>query len=147
MSGTQIDGTITKYLDAFNANDLDAVMAFFSDDAVYEPGDGRTHQGKAQIRAAFEPQFNGALGAMRFDELGRRCFSTVAILATALREVDDSLPGRFVRRAAAARGSALPRAGASTDRAGWSGATPTERGRTSVARAPATRQSRARAVR
>jgi ketosteroid isomerase-like protein len=64
----QIIETITKFTDAFNVNDLDRVMTFFSDDAVYEPGDGKIHRGKAEIRAAFEPQFNGAFGAMRFDE-------------------------------------------------------------------------------
>jgi uncharacterized protein (TIGR02246 family) len=68
---TQINDTITRYMDAFNANDLDRVMTFFSDDAIYEPGDGKTHRGKAEIRAAFEPQFRGAFGAMRFDEHDR----------------------------------------------------------------------------
>jgi len=68
---TQINDTITKFLDAFNTNDLDRVMTFFSEEAVYEPGDGKTHRGKAEIRAAFEPQFNGAFGAMRFDEHDR----------------------------------------------------------------------------
>jgi len=67
MQSTQIDDTITKFTDAFHVNDLDCVMTFFSDDAIYEPGDGRIHRGKAQIRAAFEPQFNGAYGVMRFD--------------------------------------------------------------------------------
>jgi len=71
MIATQINDTITKFLDAFNANDLDRVMTFFSDEAVYEPGDGKTHRGKAEIRVAFEPQFNGAFGAMRFDEHDR----------------------------------------------------------------------------
>lgn len=71
MLSTQIDDTITKFTDAFNVNDLDRVMTFFSDDAIYEPGDGRTHGGKAQIRAAFEPQFHGAYGAMRFEERDR----------------------------------------------------------------------------
>jgi hypothetical protein len=68
MTATQINDTITRFTDAFNTNDLDLAMTFFSDDAVYEPGDGKTHRGKAEIRAAFEPQFNGAFGAMRFDE-------------------------------------------------------------------------------
>jgi len=67
MTAAQIKDTITKFTDAFNVNDLDRVMTFFSDDAVYEPGDGRTHRGKAEIRVAFEPQFNGAYGALRFD--------------------------------------------------------------------------------
>jgi ketosteroid isomerase-like protein len=67
----QIVDTINKYMDAFNANDLDTVMTFFSDDAIYQPGDGKTNKGKAEIRAAFEPQFDYAFGAMRFDELDR----------------------------------------------------------------------------
>ena len=40
---TQIVETIKKYWDAFNANDLDTVMTCFSDDAIYQPGDGKTH--------------------------------------------------------------------------------------------------------
>ena len=68
---TQIVDTINKYMDAFNANDLDTVTTCFSDDAIYQPGDGKTHKGKAEIRAAFEPQFDYAFGAMRFDELDR----------------------------------------------------------------------------
>jgi hypothetical protein len=67
----QITKTITKYWEAFNANDLDIVMTCFSDDAIYQPGDGKTHKGKAEIRTAFEPQFNGAYGAMRFGEHDR----------------------------------------------------------------------------
>jgi len=67
----QIMETITKYWNAFNANDLDTVMICFSDEAVYQPGDGKTHRGKAEIRAGFEPQFNAAFGSMRFDELDR----------------------------------------------------------------------------
>jgi len=68
MLASEINDTVMKFTDAFNVNDLDRVMTYFSDDAVYEPGDGKTHKGKAEIRAAFEPQFNGALGAMRFDD-------------------------------------------------------------------------------
>ena len=68
---TQIIDTINKYMDAFNANDLDTVMTCFSDDAIYQPGDGKTHKGKAEIHAAFEPQFDYAFGSMRFDELDR----------------------------------------------------------------------------
>lgn len=71
MLATQINDTISKFMDAFNANDLDRVMTFFSDEAVYEPGDGRTHRGRAEIRAAFEPQFRGEFGVMRFDVIDR----------------------------------------------------------------------------
>jgi uncharacterized protein (TIGR02246 family) len=62
---------IDAFLACFNDNDLDAVMDFFADDAVYRPGDGKEHRGRAAIRKAFEPQFQGAYGKMRFDETDR----------------------------------------------------------------------------
>jgi len=58
---------IDAFTAAFNRNDLDAVMAAFADDAEYCPGNGSSHRGRAAIRKAFEPQFSGAYGAMRFD--------------------------------------------------------------------------------
>jgi ketosteroid isomerase-like protein len=59
--------TLERFVAAFNADDLDAAMAFFAEGAIYCPGDGREHRGKAAIRAAFAPQFNGVYGEMRFD--------------------------------------------------------------------------------
>lgn len=67
MLSAQINDTITKFAEAFNLNDLDRVMTFFSEDAIYEPGDGKSHKGGAQIRAAFAPQFNGVYGVCRHD--------------------------------------------------------------------------------
>jgi uncharacterized protein (TIGR02246 family) len=58
---------IDRFTDAFNRNDLDAVMAAFADECEYRPGNGKVHRGRAEIRAAFAPQFSGAFGAMRFD--------------------------------------------------------------------------------
>lgn len=70
-----MSATLATLLDdftaAFNRNDLAAVVAAFADDAEYQPGDGTVHRGRAAIRAAFEPQFSGALGAMRFDLIDR----------------------------------------------------------------------------
>ncbi len=63
--------TIDGFLEAFNANDLDRVMSYFADDAVYRPGTGVERVGRAAIRAEFEPQFHYALGAMRWDETDR----------------------------------------------------------------------------
>src|SRR5262245_14625639 len=57
---------LREFVDGFNTNSLDEVMTFFADDAVYQPGDGRTHRGRAAIREAFRPQFSGAFGTMRF---------------------------------------------------------------------------------
>lgn len=62
---------IDRFVEAFNVNDLDQVMTFFAQDAIYRPGDGSEHRGPAAIRQAFEPQFNAAFGTMRFDEHDR----------------------------------------------------------------------------
>ncbi len=62
---------IDGFLRAFNANDLDRVMSYFAEDAVYRPGTGVERVGRAAIRAEFEPQFRYALGAMRWDETDR----------------------------------------------------------------------------
>lgn len=70
-AGGMLQNILDAWFDAWNANDLDRVMTFFADDAVYRPGDGSEHRGKVAIRRSFEPQFRGALGTMRFDELDR----------------------------------------------------------------------------
>ena len=62
----KIADIIREFVEGFNTNSLDEVMTFFADDAVYEPGDGRTHRGRAAIREAFRPQFSNAFGTMRF---------------------------------------------------------------------------------
>ena len=49
---------LRAFVDGFNTNSLDDVMSFFADDAVYEPGDGRTHRGRDAIREAFRPQLD-----------------------------------------------------------------------------------------
>ncbi|MEQ8234916.1 MAG: nuclear transport factor 2 family protein [Gammaproteobacteria bacterium] len=64
----QLDRLAREFLDAFNRNDLDAVMAFFTDDAVYEEMNGRRDVGRDAIRAAFEPQFAGDHGRLTFNE-------------------------------------------------------------------------------
>lgn len=56
----------TDFVDAFNRNDLDTVMGFFAEDAVYDQFDGSAAAGPDEIRAAFAPQFEGAFGEMKF---------------------------------------------------------------------------------
>lgn len=56
----------TRFMEAFNCNDLDTVMSFFTDDAVYDEFNGKRNEGKAAIRTAFTPQFTGAFGSMQF---------------------------------------------------------------------------------
>ena len=66
-----LEGEVNAYLEAFNQMDLDAVMKHFSEDALYEPGDGSVHQGTASLREAFLPQFEYAFGTLYFQEEGR----------------------------------------------------------------------------
>jgi len=63
--GADLHEVIDSFVEAFNDNDLDRVMEFFTEDAAFVGG-GRRFQGKAAIREAFEPQFRGTLGAMHF---------------------------------------------------------------------------------
>ncbi|WP_419553450.1 nuclear transport factor 2 family protein [Candidatus Poriferisodalis sp.] len=55
-----------EFLDAFNRFDLEAAMEFFSEDGVYEEFNGHRNAGHTEVRAAFEPQFAGAFGDMKF---------------------------------------------------------------------------------
>jgi len=66
MERQQLIELAARFVDAFNRNDLDAVMSFFADDAVYDEFNGRRNEGKEAIRAAFTPQFTGAFGKMQF---------------------------------------------------------------------------------
>jgi ketosteroid isomerase-like protein len=62
----RIAEVLERFVAGFNNNDLDNVMGFFSDLAVYRPGDGNEFRGAAAIRAAFLPQFSQAFGEMQF---------------------------------------------------------------------------------
>ncbi len=66
MERQQLIELAARFVDAFNRNDLDAVMSFFADDAVYDEFNGTRNEGKEAIRAAFTPQFTGAFGKMQF---------------------------------------------------------------------------------
>jgi len=54
------------FTEAFNDNDLGAVMSRFAEGAVYDQFNDEPAQGIDAIRAAFEPQFKGAFGRMQF---------------------------------------------------------------------------------
>jgi ring-1,2-phenylacetyl-CoA epoxidase subunit PaaC len=62
----EFEDLVVRFTDAFNRDDLDGVMSFFADDAVYDEFNGVRSQGSAAIRAAFAPQFAGAFGKIRF---------------------------------------------------------------------------------
>jgi len=62
----ELTDLVIRFTDAFNREDLDGVMAFMADDAVYDQFNGARAEGKAAIREAFVPQFRGDYGTMRF---------------------------------------------------------------------------------
>ena len=67
MEREQLADLVVRFTDAFNKNDLDGVMSFMAEDAVYDEFTGTINRGAAAIRAAFVPQFRGDYGTMRFD--------------------------------------------------------------------------------
>jgi uncharacterized protein (TIGR02246 family) len=64
----QIEDLARRFTDAFNRDDLDEVMSFFAEGALYAEFNGQLNRGKEAIRKAFEPQFQGAFGQIRFHE-------------------------------------------------------------------------------
>ncbi|MBI4255414.1 MAG: nuclear transport factor 2 family protein [Candidatus Rokubacteria bacterium] len=62
----RLAGLVVRFTDAFNRDDLDGVMSFLADDAVYDEFNGTVNRGRAAIRAAFVPQFRGDYGTLRF---------------------------------------------------------------------------------
>ncbi len=56
-----------SFTETFNDNDLEAMLSYFADDgSVYDQHDGALAEGLDAIRAAFQPQFDGDYGVMRF---------------------------------------------------------------------------------
>ncbi|MGF1599674.1 MAG: YybH family protein [Acidimicrobiales bacterium] len=63
----ELQSLTAEFMAAFNRNDLDGVISFFAPEgAYYDEFNGTRNDGLDAIRAAFEPQFGGAFGAMKF---------------------------------------------------------------------------------
>ena len=67
MDRATLADLVVRFTEAFNQNDLEGVLALMTEDAVYEEFTGTISRGKPAIRAAFEPQFRGDFGKMRFE--------------------------------------------------------------------------------
>ncbi|OED48991.1 nuclear transport factor 2 family protein [Leisingera sp. S232] len=63
---TQLQELTKGFVEAFNRHDLDAVMRFFTADAVYDDGLGNVFRGLDDIRASFAPLLSGARGQIAF---------------------------------------------------------------------------------
>src|SRR2546427_12892791 len=66
MERGELAELVVQFTEAFNREDLDGVMSFIAEDAVYDEFNGTINRGTAAIRAAFEPQFRGDYGKLRF---------------------------------------------------------------------------------
>lgn len=66
MTRDELKKLTLDFTDAFNRDDLEGVMAFMADDAVYDEFHGGQAVGQEAIREAFRPQFEGKFGVMRF---------------------------------------------------------------------------------
>lgn len=62
-----LEKLVTDFTEAFNRDDLDGVMSYMAEDAVYDEFNGRRSVGKAAIRDAFVPMFRGDFGTVRFE--------------------------------------------------------------------------------
>jgi ketosteroid isomerase-like protein len=65
-SRNALEKLVVDFTEAFNREDIDEVMSYFADGAIYDEFNDIRHEGLAAIRKAFEPQFSGAFGRMRF---------------------------------------------------------------------------------
>jgi ketosteroid isomerase-like protein len=66
MERKQLEDLVVRFTEAFNRDDLDGVMAFMAEDAIYDEVNGRRNRGKEAIRETFVPQFRGEYGRIRF---------------------------------------------------------------------------------
>ena len=66
MDRATLADLVVRFTEAFNANDLEGVLALMAEDAVYEEFAGAINRGKAAIRASFVPQFRGDFGKRAF---------------------------------------------------------------------------------
>ncbi len=66
MTRVELAELVREFTDAFNREDLDGVIDYMGDDAVYDEFNGHRAEGAAAIRKAFEPQFAGKFGTIRF---------------------------------------------------------------------------------
>jgi uncharacterized protein (TIGR02246 family) len=74
MTGAQAaTPALDALLDAFNAHDPDAIMAFFTEDCVFDTPRGQRLVGKAQVRAGFQARFDGIPDIVYGDERHWSC--------------------------------------------------------------------------
>lgn len=64
---SKVAESIDRLGDLFNGDSIDRLMDHFAEDAVFQSAQGEIHRGKAAIKGAFSPLFDGTLGKVHFD--------------------------------------------------------------------------------
>jgi ketosteroid isomerase-like protein len=78
MSSTEAAPRLQAFLDAFNAHDVDAIMAFFTEDCVLDmprgPAPGGQHLvGKSEVRRGIQSRLDGIPDIRYEDDRHWRC--------------------------------------------------------------------------
>ena len=61
-----LEKLVIDFTEAFNNEDIDEVMSYFAENAIYDEFNAVRHVGREAIHASFIPQFRGDYGRMRF---------------------------------------------------------------------------------
>jgi len=101
-----LETLVLRFCEAFNRDDLDAVMEYFAEDALYETFEGRLCRGKEEIRAAFEPQFRGDFGRILWPAVRLVWAGRAPLLRRAAEGEAHVRPGQAA--AGASRGAMRP---------------------------------------
>ena len=92
-----LEKLVIDFTEAFNREDIDEVMSYFADGAIYDEFNDMRHKGTDAIRAAFIPQFAGKYGRMRFhtEDLFLDVESGKALIRWVLTMEEDSRQGAY----------------------------------------------------
>ena len=63
----ELDDLSNRFVCAFNRQNLDDIMSYFADNAVYEDPYGKKHETLNDIRAQFDVVVGGKLGKISFE--------------------------------------------------------------------------------
>lgn len=66
MDRKKLEKLTVDFTEAFNHDDLGEVMSYFVEDSIYDEFNGQRAAGRDAIRQAFETQFAGEFGKIRF---------------------------------------------------------------------------------
>ena len=92
-----LEKLVIDFTEAFNREDIDEVMSYFAEGAIYDEFNDIRHVGTDAIRAAFVPQFAGKYGRMRFhiEDLFLDVEGSKALIRWVLTMEEDARQGAY----------------------------------------------------